>query len=86
MEDLFVLDVANVVLDVQWLQQLGKVTMNYKQLTMEFTINKNQVMLQGEVQLGDLSFLASGLRQMVARKEITCCYQLQGPESTPQGR
>lgn len=39
--DLFVLAMggANVVLGVQWLETLGDITINHKNLTMEFTLN-----------------------------------------------
>ncbi|XLR59819.1 hypothetical protein S83_010491 [Arachis hypogaea] len=46
----FILDIkgADIVLGVQWLMQLGDVTMNYLNLTMEFVVGGQTVKLQGE--------------------------------------
>ncbi|KAG6409313.1 hypothetical protein SASPL_127350 [Salvia splendens] len=48
--DLFLLQVEgpDVILGVQWLQDLGDVTKNYKTLTMRFELNQVPICLQGE--------------------------------------
>lgn len=52
-EDLFVLDMggANVVLGIQWLEKLGPVTTNHKELIIEFEIGERTIRLQGDPQL-----------------------------------
>ena len=49
--DLYVLLIegSNVVLDIQWLQQLGYVAHDYSELTMEFCWDGEQVILKGDV-------------------------------------
>ncbi|XP_016172540.1 uncharacterized protein LOC107614929 [Arachis ipaensis] len=46
----FILDIkgADIVLGAQWLMQLGDVTMNYLNLTIEFVVGGHTVKLQGE--------------------------------------
>lgn len=72
-QDLHVLTMegANVVLDVQWLETLGPVMTNYKQLTIQFEIQGSAVKFQGSPHLGDLAISKSGLRRMMAKKEVT---------------
>ena len=47
---LYILQVEgpDVILGVQWLQELGDVTKNYKELTMRFELGDKQIFLQGE--------------------------------------
>lgn len=49
--DLFILPIegAYVVLGIQWLQKLGKVSHDYSALTMEFSLNGKPVMLHGDL-------------------------------------
>ncbi|KAG6431020.1 hypothetical protein SASPL_109095 [Salvia splendens] len=48
--DLFLLQVEgpDVILGVQWLQDLGKVLLDFRDLTMEFLWNQSPVILKGE--------------------------------------
>ncbi|KAG6430816.1 hypothetical protein SASPL_108889 [Salvia splendens] len=48
--DLFILQVKgpDVILGVQWLQELGDVTKNYRHLTMKFDVGNKPIFLQGE--------------------------------------
>ena len=48
--DLFVLQVKgpDIILGVQWLQNLGDITKNYRNLTMRFDWNDQPVFLRGE--------------------------------------
>ncbi|KAG6397594.1 hypothetical protein SASPL_143763 [Salvia splendens] len=48
--DLFILQVKgpDVILGVQWLQELGDVTKNYQHLTMKFDLGDRPIFLQGE--------------------------------------
>ncbi|XP_042037749.1 uncharacterized protein LOC121783641 [Salvia splendens] len=48
--DLFILQVngPDVILGVQWLQELGDVTKNYRNLTMKFGLGDHDIFLQGE--------------------------------------
>ncbi|KAG6392496.1 hypothetical protein SASPL_146718 [Salvia splendens] len=48
--DLFLLQVEgpDVILGVQWLQELGKVALDFRNLTMEFLWNQSRVILTGE--------------------------------------
>lgn len=52
--DLFVLvmEGANVVLGVQWLETLGDIIINHKNLTMEFTLSGKRILWKGEESLG----------------------------------
>ncbi|KAF7815120.1 Transposon Ty3-G Gag-Pol polyprotein [Senna tora] len=58
--DLFVVDLqgVDVVLGGQWMRTLGPIMMDYEKLTMDFTVNGQQVHLQGEVAF-DLEPLSS---------------------------
>ncbi|XP_042017749.1 uncharacterized protein LOC121765611 [Salvia splendens] len=48
--DLFILQVEgpDVILGVQWLQDLGDVTKNYRRLTMKFEVDNQSIELQGD--------------------------------------
>ncbi|GJW61762.1 ty3-gypsy retrotransposon protein [Tanacetum coccineum] len=63
--DLFVLPMqgAEVVLGIQWLQKLGKVTHDYAHQTMEFSVNNKKHMLKGD---DALRFKKIGFHQMQA--------------------
>lgn len=54
-EDLFILGMGgvNVVMGLQWLEKLGLVTTNHKELTIEFEIGEWTILLQGDPQLTD---------------------------------
>lgn len=51
--DLYVLQIQglDIVLGVQWLQELGKVTNDFKQLTMEFRQGNKTMQFRGDVLL-----------------------------------
>lgn len=71
-EDLFVLGMggANVVLRIQWLEKLGLVTTNHKDLTIEFDVGDRKIWLQRGPQLTDGEISTSGLRRMMAWQEV----------------
>lgn len=71
-QELFVLTMegANVVLGLQWLETLGVVKTNYKQLTLEFECGGTIVKLQGDAQIADAGVSNQGLRRMMARREV----------------
>lgn len=84
-EDLYVLTMegANVVLGIQWLETLGAVTCNYKNLTMEFQHQGRHVCLQGDTP----SQISNGsLKNLVGQEEMAYFCQLQGEPMTTQDR
>lgn len=60
---------ADVVLGVDWLKELGPVTLDYKALTISFILNGQWVVLSGEV-LAALSICSSHLRQDISTNDI----------------
>lgn len=54
-QDLYVLIIegANIVLGIQWLETLGVVKINYKELTMEFDLLGKVINLQGNPQISE---------------------------------
>lgn len=70
---------ANIVLGVQWLETLGAVTIDYKNMTMEFGYQGKLIKLQG-----DTPALISngGFKRMMGREEIAylCHLQAQSPK------
>lgn len=71
-QDLFVLTMEgmNVVLGVQWLETLGTVRTNYKNLTLEFDGGEGTVRLQGDSHIADSAIANKGLRRMAACSEV----------------
>lgn len=71
-QDIFVLTMegANVVLGVQWLETLGVVKTDYKNLSLEFNYGEKVVKLQGSSQLANSGVSNQGLRRMMAKKQI----------------
>lgn len=61
---------ANVVLGVQWLETLGVVKTDYKNLSLEFNYGEKVVKLQGSSQLANSGVSNQGLRRMMAKKQI----------------
>lgn len=86
-QDLFVLTMEgeNVVLGVQWLETLGVVKTDYKQLTLEFDCGDTVVKLKGNAQIADAELSKQWLRRMVARKEVAyyCHLACNPPSLTP---
>lgn len=62
-QDLYVLTMegANVVLGVQWLETLGPVLTDYKQLSIQFDHQGTKVKFQGNPHLADSEILGGGL-------------------------
>lgn len=71
-EDLYVLGMegTNIVLGVQWLETLGPVTKDHKNLTMDFKLGDRNCHLKGETQLVTEGVSSSDLRRMVSRNEV----------------
>ena len=76
--DFFVLDMqgADMVLGVQWLETLGFVRTHYKDLTMEFTVGGQQVLLKGERAMKHDPISCKTLQKMVRSEEVSSFYQL----------
>lgn len=74
---------ANVVLGIQWLETLGVVKTNYKELTMEFELLGRTIKLQGNSQIAESVISGNGLRRLVARREVAYFCQLVGDAPMP---
>ncbi|VFQ64783.1 unnamed protein product [Cuscuta campestris] len=74
---LFILDIhgQDIVLGVQWLQQLGRVAHDYAQLTMEFVWNEKTVVLQGETQV-PTPITMTCLYSLTAKQELVDCFEV----------
>nr|GEW89108.1 transposon Ty3-I Gag-Pol polyprotein [Tanacetum cinerariifolium] len=73
--DLFVLPMqgAEVVLGIQWLQKLGKVTHDYAHQTMEFSVHNKKHMLKGD---DVMRFKKNGFHQMQALLDTNEIYEI----------
>ncbi|XP_043725548.1 uncharacterized protein LOC122672115 [Telopea speciosissima] len=80
--DLYVLPIkgAEVVLGVDWLETLGPIVSDYRNLTMEFQWGNQQVHLQGEVMLEKAPAQFNCLRRLVQAEAIDWWCQLQQVE------
>lgn len=77
-QNLYVLTMegANIVLGIQWLETLGVVKTNYKELTMEFELLGKTIRIQGDSQVTETAISGKGLRRLVARQEVAYFCQL----------
>lgn len=77
--NLFILEikVADIVLGVQWLIELGTIMTNYKVLTMQFYWKGKEVKLQGENILSTVPLKGKTLNKMMSFDSISCFFQLQ---------
>ena len=66
---------AEVVLGVQWLQLLGPVLLDYQNLTMEFSWHNEKIHLKGE-QNGSSQVSLNQLRKMHSRGVISSMFQI----------
>lgn len=84
-EYLFVLSMggANIVLGIQWLEKLGSVTTNYKELTMEFHDGDRHVILQGDPHVSESEISKEELRRLVARNEVAYFCHLRSENLDP---
>lgn len=82
-EDLYVLSMkgANIVLGIQWLETLGPVTCNYKQLKMEFQHQGKSICLQGNT-LDQIS--NGGLKTLMGCEEVAYFCQLRADPAVAQ--
>ncbi|VFQ77461.1 unnamed protein product [Cuscuta campestris] len=84
--DLYILSIhgQDLVLGVQWLQQLGKVAQDFAQLTMEFTWDGKVITLQGSSPTPKPVSLAM-FQTMQSHEAILECYELLAltPEDSP---
>ena len=78
MVDLFILPIegTDVVLGIQWLQKLGKVSHDYSALTMEFSLNEQPVMLRGDLSSNTL-ITYNQLQALVQSDTVTSLCALQ---------
>lgn len=77
--DLYILTMegANVVLGIQWMETLGEIKTNYKELTMEFKLLGKMIRLQGNPQIAESAISGNGLRRLVTRREVAYFCQLE---------
>ncbi|XP_061373831.1 uncharacterized protein LOC133316132 [Gastrolobium bilobum] len=75
--DLYVLPIqgAKVVLGVQWLSELGDITLNYKQLVMKFERDGKQLEIQGESATNMEAIQLNQFRRLTASNSVACLYQ-----------
>nr|GLL29698.1 uncharacterized protein LOC109154292 [Ipomoea trifida] len=76
--DLFVLPIQgpDVVLGVQWLQQLGKITHDYAQLSMEFLWNGQPICLKGDHARSLQQITFNQLQAITESKNVEELYEL----------
>ncbi|KAF7813726.1 Ty3/gypsy retrotransposon protein [Senna tora] len=76
--DLCVLDIkgADIVLGVQWLAELGDITINHKDLTMSFQRGEEAVRLQGESILHQDPINGKGIRKLMTHNSLACLYSM----------
>ncbi|GJZ85087.1 retrotransposon-related protein [Tanacetum coccineum] len=78
--DLYVLPMQgpDVVLDIQWLQQLGKVTHDYAQQVMEFTLSNTTHTLTGDASLRMKKISLHSMQALLDSEEIYGVYECHG--------
>ncbi|KAL9457231.1 hypothetical protein AB3S75_006302 [Citrus x aurantiifolia] len=78
MVDLFILPIegTDMVLGIQWLQKLGKVSHDYSALTMEFSLNGQPVMLRDDLSSNSL-ITYNQLQALVQNATVTSLCALQ---------
>lgn len=78
--DLFMLpmDGTDVVLGIQWLKTLGKITTDYSHLSMEFSCRDNIVSWTGEAWIEDISLSAKEMRRLnqLQHRAYFCRFQV----------
>lgn len=76
--DLFILPIQgpDMVLGIPWLQELGHVIHDYKNMTMEFTWKTKKVKLKGDSELSGRKVTFNQLQGMVKREEVQEFYEL----------
>nr|GEX04519.1 hypothetical protein [Tanacetum cinerariifolium] len=76
--DLYVLSMkgSNIVLGIQWLQKLGKVTHDYLQQTMEFILGETRYTLQGDESLCIKRIILHHMRALLDTDEVYGVYEL----------
>lgn len=73
---------ANIVLGVQWLETLGMVTTDYKNMIVEFSHQGKSIKLQG----GTLALISNGgFKRMMGREEIVYLCHLQAQSLEDKG-
>ncbi|XP_057775458.1 uncharacterized protein LOC130994433 [Salvia miltiorrhiza] len=76
--DLFVLPIKgpDVILGIQWLQELGRVLHDYSHGRMEFTWNGQQVFLEGDPSLCSREISLSSLQALLQSDEVDSLFEL----------
>nr|GMC89167.1 Transposon Ty3-G Gag-Pol polyprotein [Ipomoea batatas] len=76
--DLFVLPIkgSEIVLGVQWLQDLGDITHNYAKVSMEFSWLGKNVQLLGDTTPRPLEISAAHLHSLLLKDEVHGCFEL----------
>ena len=83
--DLFVLPIegVDIVLGIQWLQQLGRVSHDYSALSMEFSFNGKSIILRGDVSTSPTLVTYNQFRALVHNATISSFCALQPLSSLP---
>lgn len=71
-----------MVLDIPWLQDLGQVIHDYKNMTMEFKWKNKKVKLKGDSELSGRKVTFNQLQGMVKREEVQEFYELTWQQNT----
>lgn len=66
---------ANLVLGIQWLELLGSMTINFKDLKMEFMWENVKIIFQGDPTITTTPIQFNQLRCLTASHLIASCYQ-----------
>ncbi|KAF7841262.1 Transposon Ty3-G Gag-Pol polyprotein [Senna tora] len=76
--DLCVLDIkgVDILLDVQWLAELGDITTNHKALTISFTRGDEIVKLQGESLMCQALITSKGVKKLAVENALACLYSM----------
>lgn len=82
--DLFILDLkgSDVVLRVQWLETLGPILTDWSRLTMEFTYNGNNILLQGNASLHARAISPAALHKLITTEGIGSSFMCLTTETT----
>ena len=67
---------AELVLGVQWLQELGPITIDYSELTMKFSHKGNDIYLHGDQSPTSSQISHHQLKHLIEVDAVATCFQL----------